>query len=106
MQDDYAEFLDGRAQTGERNGFSPIWMPGRLKDFQVSMTEWAIWKGRAALFEDCGLGKTFQQLVWAENVVRNTNRPVLLFTPLAVAFQLLLDARTGCCVALVCDTGL
>jgi hypothetical protein len=44
-------------------------------------------KGRAAVFADCGLGKTFMQLVWAENVARKTNGRVLILTPLAVAFQ-------------------
>jgi hypothetical protein len=50
-------------------------------------------KGRAALFEDCGLGKTPQQLVWAENVVRKTNKPVLLVTPLAVGQQTMREAE-------------
>jgi hypothetical protein len=44
-------------------------------------------QGRAAIFADCGLGKTPMQLVWAENVVRKTNRPVLILTPLAVSHQ-------------------
>jgi len=39
------------------------------------------------MFEDCGLGKTPQQLVWAENVRLHTGRPVLLVAPLAVTFQ-------------------
>jgi len=49
--------------------------------------DWACRKGRAAIFADCGLGKTPMQLVWAENVVRKTNGRVLILTPLAVAFQ-------------------
>jgi hypothetical protein len=56
-------------------------------DFQGALAEWAIRQGRAALFEDCGLGKTLQQLVWAENVVRHTNKRVLVLTPLAVSYQ-------------------
>ena len=52
---------------------------------QASLTEWAIRSGRNAIFADCGLGKTPMQLVWAENVVQHTNRPVLILTPLAVA---------------------
>ena len=51
------------------------------------MIEWACRKGRAALFEDCGLGKTLQYLAWAENVVRHTNGRVLIMTPLAVSAQ-------------------
>jgi hypothetical protein len=84
---DYLTFLDARRQEHENCGFRPIWMPDSLMDFQAYMTEWAIVKGRSALLEDCGLGKTFQQLVWAENVVRHTNRPVLVLAPLAVTQQ-------------------
>jgi hypothetical protein len=74
----YKYFLFAKTQTGSGCGFEPSWMPDFLFDFQSSLTEWAIRKGRAALFEDCGLGKTPQQLVWAENVVRQTNKPVLI----------------------------
>lgn len=83
----YVTFLEQKAQAGALHGFSPVWMPDFLFPFQQSLTEWAIRKGRAALFADCGLGKTPMQLVWAENVVRQTNKPVLILTPLAVAQQ-------------------
>jgi hypothetical protein len=62
-------------------------MPEFLFDFQVHLVEWALRRGRAAIFADCGLGKTPMQLVWAENVVRKTNKPVLILTPLAVSHQ-------------------
>ncbi len=84
---DYSKFLDAKRQSGEQAGFSPLWVPDFLFDFQKLLVEWSIRQGRAALFEDCGLGKTPQQLVWAENVVRHTNRPVLILTPLAVSSQ-------------------
>jgi superfamily II DNA or RNA helicase len=44
-------------------------------------------KGRGAIFADCGLGKTFQQLEWAHHVARHTGRPVLILAPLAVSGQ-------------------
>lgn len=62
-------------------------MPDSLFDFQAYATDRAIRKGRYALFEDCGLGKTIQQLVWSQNVIEHTSRPVLILTPLAVAAQ-------------------
>ena len=62
-------------------------MPDFLFDFQSILIKWALRKGRAAIFADCGLGKTPMSLVWAENVVRKINRPVLILTPLAVAQQ-------------------
>lgn len=83
----YETFLAAKTQLDGDDGFAPIWMPDFLFDFQARLVEWAIRKGRAALFEDCGLGKTPQQLVWAENVRRHTGRPVLIVTPLAVGFQ-------------------
>lgn len=90
---DYAEFLRLKGQSGDGDGFAPIWLPDLLFPFQRAMTEWGIRQGRAALFEDCGLGKTIQELVWAENVVRHTNKPVLLLTPLAVGGQTVAEAE-------------
>jgi superfamily II DNA or RNA helicase len=83
----YEDFLQRKTQVGCEHGFEPVWMPDKLFPFQVALTEWAIRKGRAAIFADCGLGKTFMQLTWAENVARKTGGRVLILTPLAVAFQ-------------------
>lgn len=68
-------------------------MPPQMFEFQSSLTAWALRKGRCALFEDCGLGKTVQFLTWAENVVRKTGGRVLVLTPLAVAAQTLREAE-------------
>jgi len=83
----YEQFIERKSQLGGESGFEPLWMPDFLFPFQRSLDEWAIRKGRAAIFADCGLGKTLMQLVWAENVVRKTNKPVLILTPLAVGSQ-------------------
>ncbi len=56
-------------------------------DFQRALVQWSVRKGRAAIFADCGLGKTLMQLVWAENVARRTGRRVLILAPLAVSSQ-------------------
>lgn len=84
---EYKEFLELRKQRGIDCGFDPIFIPDFLFDFQKSLVGWAIKKGRCALFEDCGLGKTPQQLVWAENITRKTKKPVLILAPLAVSAQ-------------------
>ncbi len=89
----YAEFIKRKSREDTQYGFDPIWIPDCLFEFQKSLTDWAIRNGRSALFEDCGLGKTLQQLVWAENVVRHTNMPVLLATPLAVGPQTIKEAE-------------
>jgi hypothetical protein len=83
----YAEFLDRKLHTGADHGFEPVFMPPQLFDFQQALVQWAVRKGRAAIFADCGLGKTAMQLTWAENVAQHTGRPVLILTPLAVAAQ-------------------
>lgn len=90
---DYAEFLDRKTQVGGSHGFEPLWMPEFLFDFQRSLVEWSCRIGRGAIWADCGLGKTPMQLVWAENVVRHTNKPVLIATPLAVSYQVLGEAE-------------
>lgn len=82
----YEDFLDHKTQLGSDGGFEPSWMPATLFPFQQKLVEWACRKGRAAVFADCGLGKTFIQLTWAENVTRTGGR-VLILTPLAVSFQ-------------------
>lgn len=88
----YRKFLESKAQDGTFTGFKPVWMPSFLFDFQAANTEWHIEKGKSAGFQDCGMGKTIQELVWSENVVRYTNKPVLMLTPLAVAQQTVREA--------------
>jgi hypothetical protein len=83
----YKDFLDQKTHEGAAHGFDPVFMPDQLFDFQQSLVDWAVRKGRAAIFADCGLGKTAMQLTWAENVARHTGKPVLILTPLAVAAQ-------------------
>lgn len=89
----YQEFLDRKSQLGGEYGFAPTFIPEFLFPFQKYLVEWATRKGRSAIFADCGMGKTPMQLVWAENVVRHTNKPVLIVTPLAVSFQTVQEAE-------------
>jgi hypothetical protein len=91
--EDYAEFLDRKAQLEGNHGFDPVYLPSFLFDFQSELTTWALRKGRAAVFADCGLGKTAIELVWADNIVRKTGGNVLLLTPLAVTHQIVADAQ-------------
>jgi hypothetical protein len=83
----YEDFLKNKMQLGTNDGFDPVWMPDFLFDFQRDLVEWAVRKGRAAIFADCGLGKTPMQLVWARNITIKTGRKVLIATPLAVGYQ-------------------
>lgn len=92
MDKAYQEFIDKKRDYGIDEGFEPLFMPDFLFDFQKALVDWAVKKGRAAIFADCGLGKTAMQLVWAENIVRKTNKPVLILTPLAVTPQTIEEA--------------
>jgi len=90
---EYTEFLKTKEYRENNIGFKPIWMPDWLFDFQQELTGWSIRKGQSALFEDCGLGKTPQQLVWAENVRVKTKKNILIITPLAVSHQTIKEAK-------------
>lgn len=89
----YAEFLAGKRHLVNAGGFDPITVPDHLFPFQQDLLTWATRQGRAAVFADCGLGKTPLQLAWADNVHRRTGKPVLVVTPLAVSFQTEVEAR-------------
>lgn len=93
MMDAYAEFLNRKVHEGADQGFEPTFIPASLFGFQSAMVDYAVRKGRAALFEDCGLGKTVQFLTWAQNIIEHTNKPVLVLTPLAVAGQTVREAE-------------
>lgn len=85
----YAEFLQSKQCKVVSSGFEKPRenMNQHMFDWQKDIVYWALKKGRAALFEDCGLGKTLQQLEWAQSVCDYTERPVLIVAPLAVAEQ-------------------
>ena len=87
MNKQYQEFLRGKSHIGTFDGFEPVFMPEFLFDFQRHLVDWSIRKGKSAIFADCGLGKTPMQLAWAENIVRKTNKNVLIVTPIAVGHQ-------------------
>jgi hypothetical protein len=85
----YEEFLRAKGVKVYPVGFSVAAadMNPLLFDWQRDVVAWALSRGRAALFEDCGLGKTPQQLEWARHVCAHTGGNVLILAPLAVASQ-------------------
>lgn len=89
----YNQFLQDKLHFGQPSGFAPIWMPNCLFDFQSYLVDWEIRQGRSALFTDCGTGKSLMGLTWAENVVRKTNKNVLLATPIGVGMQMSREAE-------------
>ena len=90
---DYNSFIENKKHLIGQFGFDPTYLPDIAFDFQKYIIEKAVKKGRMAIFADTGLGKTLMQLSIAFNVVLKTNRPVLILTPLAVAFQFIKEAE-------------
>ena len=83
----YQDFLSAKSQDTNYYGFETDDIAEYLYPFQRHAVKWALKKGRAALFQDCGLGKTPQSLAFADATVRKTNGKALVVTPLAVAMQ-------------------
>lgn len=92
MSQSYDAFIARKQHSASMLGFTPTYLPSWLFEFQEYLTRWAIEKGRGAMLADCGLGKGPMALVWAQNVVEHTNKPVLILTPLAVGAQFLGEA--------------
>lgn len=89
----YQEFIQSKKHSSLDFGISPNWIPDQMFDYQKYVTEYMIKKGRCAGFLDTGLGKTLIELVCAVNYMRQTNKPALIITPLAVAFQFITEAE-------------
>ena len=86
---DYQEFLQQKQKAHIQSGFDVELneLNKSMFDFQKFIVKRALKAGKYAIFADCGLGKTLMQLEWANRVNRETNKPVLILAPLAVAGQ-------------------
>lgn len=95
MKNTYAEFLERKQIRAESSGFSEKReniCPAAF-EWQKDVVLWALRKGKCALFQDCGLGKTMEQLAWAQRVHIHTGKPVLILAPLDVVGQTGEEAR-------------
>lgn len=90
--DRYNSFLEAKQHSLGNYGIEQSFIPDSMFDYQKYVAEYVIKKGRCAIFLDTGLGKTIIELVTAVNYIRHTNKPVLIITPLAVAFQFIREA--------------
>lgn len=86
---EYEEFLVNKSITDKPSGFDIALdkLNKNLFDWQKIIVRWSLMRGRSAIFEGCGLGKTIQQLAWADCVTKHTKSPVLILAPLAVTEQ-------------------
>lgn len=85
----YKKFLQNKRFVLESSGFdiAKDQLNSMLYDFQKDIVRWALKKGKACIFADCGLGKTPMQLSWAHQVHKHTGGKILILAPLAVASQ-------------------
>ena len=84
---EYHEFLKQKQKAKEHKGFAALPMNDKLFPFQQFIVERNLSKGKHAVFADCGLGKTVMELETASQIVRHTNKPVLILAPLVVVAQ-------------------
>lgn len=83
----YADFLHNKLATAPPKGVDTTINSPHLFDWQARVTEWALQRGRAAIFADTGLGKTRMLLAWADTIANHTNGSVLVLAPLGVVQQ-------------------
>jgi superfamily II DNA or RNA helicase len=102
---DYTEFLNNKKFILESSGFEidKEQLNPKLFDYEKDIVRWALAKGRAAIFADCGLGKTAMQLEWADKVCKHTGGKVLILAPLAVAPQTANEGEKFQIKATVCE---
>lgn len=89
----YKDFLETKRHSMINFGVENNFLPDNMFDFQEYVTKYLIKKGRGGCFIDTGLGKTLIELVVGTNYIKHTNKPVLILTPLAVAFQFIKEAE-------------
>lgn len=89
---EYEQFIKNKVRVDVPAGFDYDVPVGPLFDFQAACVKWALKRGRAALFEDTGLGKTFQEATWANEVRKHTGGNVIILAPLCVALQTVEEA--------------
>lgn len=84
----YMDFLERKKLMDVSSGIGATpTINQMLFPFQAAVVEWALKRGKAAIWADCGLGKTIMQLEWAKHVAEAENKPVLILAPIAVAQQ-------------------
>jgi superfamily II DNA or RNA helicase len=85
----YDAFLARKAYAAPPVGLTEVpTLNAALFPYQSDIVAWALRRGRAAVFADCGMGKTLMQLEWARHVPGK----VIILTPLAVAAQTAAEA--------------
>lgn len=95
MTTDYQAFLRSKRPAATATGLDipPSLVHDMLFPHQRDVTIWALRRGRAAIFLDTGLGKTFVQLEWLRLVTERTDGTGLIIAPLSVTSQTVEEAQ-------------
>lgn len=90
----YTEFLKQKTKVIPPAGISaPPPANENAFDFQADIVNWALRRGRSALFAGTGLGKSLMELSWANAIYEAEKQKTIIFTPLAVAAQMKREAK-------------
>lgn len=102
----YSSFVSEKLSTAPATGISDgFTVPESLFPHQRALVEWALMRGRAAIFADTGLGKSRMQLAWSDAVAKFTGGRVLILAPLAVAAQTVGEGEEIGVKVTLCRTG-
>ena len=104
----YHDFINAKATTAIHTDSIQITtdqLNPALYAFQKDIVRWALAKGRAAIFADCGLGKTAMQLEWSSKVCQNRGGSVLVLAPLAVSTQTVAEGLKFGVPVNLCESG-
>ena len=88
----YTDFLAGKAAKAGRDGMSVTGINPILHDWQAEIVHWAARVGRAAIWADTGLGKTYMQVEWAKAMAEPSDGKALIVAPLAICHQTVREA--------------
>ncbi len=89
---DYDNYVAGKIIESKASGFDPVDLNPKLFPYQADIVRWAIRRGKAALFEAPGLGKSFQEWEFAKHTSEYTDMPAIIFAPLSVSEQMVMEA--------------
>ncbi len=101
---EYREFIESKRKNAHFYGFDTDDINQLLFPYQRDVVKWAVKLGRAAIFQDCGMGKTLQQLEWARIILAKTGGSALILAPLAVSSQTAREAEKLNLPVTICKT--
>lgn len=89
----YQQFLDAKRTEIEPSGFEVSNLHPDMFDFQEHVCRQSLYRGKNAIFLDCGMGKALILLEWARKVAAHTHGKVLIVAPLGVTSQIKIEAE-------------